>query len=71
MIIRVLREKLEAYTPNQMENFKEELAAAAEGKDMAALEAFCQRLGAEMAAKEGGAVAEYFKTGKVFKEGNI
>jgi hypothetical protein len=61
MNIKSLQEKIGAITEEQ----EKELAAALEAKDIAALEAFCQKHGIELAADEKNVAAEYFKTGKL------
>jgi NADH pyrophosphatase NudC (nudix superfamily) len=61
MNIKSLRDKFGAITEEQ----GKDLATAMEGKDIAALEAFCKKRGIELAAEEKDEVAEYFKTGKM------
>jgi hypothetical protein len=61
MNITALLDKFAAITGDQ----EKELADAVEGKDMAAVEAFCRKHGIEMAAEERNAMAEFFKTGKL------
>jgi hypothetical protein len=60
MIFTALLEKFAAFTVEQ----KKQLTAHKD-MDMAALEAFCKTHGIDLAADERGAMAEYFKTGKM------
>jgi hypothetical protein len=60
MIFTALMEKFAAFTVEQ----KKELISIKD-MDMAALEAFCKTHGIDLAAEERGAMAEYFKTGKM------
>jgi hypothetical protein len=62
MNIKALLDKFAAITEEQQ---VKELASAVGTKDMANLEAFCQKHGIELAAEEKNAVAEFFKTGKM------
>jgi hypothetical protein len=61
MNITALLDKFAAITEEQAKEF----AAAVEAKDMAAVEAFCQKRGIDLAADERDAAAEFFKTGKM------